>query len=58
MSLMENIYKFNAGEFSESDLDLIIIAVSHLHVVSKKSKEMSEYISACENLLDKIMGRL
>lgn len=58
MSLMENIYKFNAGNFTESDLDLIIIAVSHLGVVSKKTKEMSEYISECENLLDKIMGKL
>jgi hypothetical protein len=55
---MENIYKINAGDFTESELDLIIIAVYHLHTVSKKTKEMDDYVEDCENLIDKIMGRL
>jgi len=56
LPIVKNIYKINSGDFTESDLDLIIISVNHFQAVCRRNKDMKEYVKPCEILLDKVMG--
>ncbi len=58
MSHVESIYKINTGIITETELDLILMALSHFLSSAQKHKELKEFETRTENLLNKIVGKL
>ena len=60
--IMTNIYKINAGELTEKDLDIIVISLCHLKakcMYDKSTRElMKDQLKEIDATLDKILGRL
>jgi hypothetical protein len=55
---MCNIYKINAGELTEKDLDIIVISLCHFKAVCLKNISMKDQLRETDEVMDKILGKL